>query len=198
MCSPAMPTYNINIPEYNVENFAGKAVIVIGPDFTYDEVVSINKAVDNWNVSTNGNFAFEIIPPDWDIIKGFVGKKLPNGRCYDVIGINMITPFHQRVAALDKRNNKRILGYAVRNECSSSPIKIITFRINNNQQMVWVTMHELGHAIGLKHVYSKKSLMYKFRNDENKETSCIKKQDMQQLCLKLGCDIKTTMYCLAN
>lgn len=199
-CSEHRGTLRVHNPVSHSTRLSGAAVVVLGEDWSPEERLAVLRGLDILNEAANGNYVFEVIEPDWKLIVPYYGKRLPNGRCYDVIGIDSVTPFHKGIEHFDHvKGRPSTGGYAIRQECKHTSVKIVPFRVDSLDALTWVTMHEVGHAIGLQHDRKNlEALMYPAFNYYSTCTSeqcCVPKPDMQQLCSFIGCDVETTKFC---
>lgn len=199
MCVPTS-TYRVYKP---VHTPLAHVLLVFGKDFSLEEHIAMTKAIEMMKVSFNGNISIEVAPNDMSYLKQFRGKKLLNGRCYDIIDVKMVTAFDPSIEKSDKEMSPDsvTMGQATFiNRCKyNSLIRLVTHRINGEAKMKWVFAHEVFHVLGVKHAKeieeNSNRLMYPGHNSRSLG-NCIPKADMLALCEKIGCDIASTHHCM--
>ena len=55
------------------------------------------------------------------------------------------------------------------------------YYFENQDDLIMLIAHEMGHALGLEHVQNKKSLMYYLMKDQNKKNFTLTKEDIEEL-----------------
>lgn len=107
--------------------------------FDEDEVLYITAAAMEWTTATNHAIDFDIV-------------RMPNRTKVitdgDVIVVK-VTPDYPDIIGLDSINNNTTLGF-YNNHGVIDSIEIVSDRLNDSMYKN-VVLHELGHALGLKH-----------------------------------------------
>lgn len=156
--------------------------LMVDNTFTIEEYHIIEAAAKRWELASKGvvSFSMERVnkPIDFDpstklwllSVKGFVPQTT------DVFVWNAKNT-DPELTELEQTIGFSILGF------SPGPFLALTTDRMSPEEMSTVTMHELGHVIGLKHT---RSIM---TSDSNSD--CISEIDMYQFCNVYGCKLGT-------
>jgi predicted Zn-dependent protease len=160
----------------------------IDASFNAAQTVAIQEAMDEWNTATRGLthltiagvVRFESIDPNFDYGKNVIIKtdsnnafvKEQNNKFYgkaEVVGLQMST--------IDGKYNE---------------IYIVSDEIANMTQYKLNVIHELGHAISMKHVDDAAAVM---NTQFNKNVRCLTHRDVKQFCDLYTCNPEDMNYC---
>lgn len=136
-----------------------------------------------WNSALQGGVSITQVP-FWELSK-FTGSMM-NGRCRLVILVDSVSSEHEMIKERDKREKVSTLGLTLAHACNVTKIWMVYDRLDDDVDFVNVSAHEFGHALGLRHVESKHSIMYDFYDFE-RPAGCITLEDALELCSHYDC-----------
>lgn len=138
-----------------------------------DEMLHIMEAAMEWKHATNGQVIFDI-------------KRLP--RPYvplmNAIVVINVSPEYPDIMILDNGKGPNTLGYCNSTANTIQFIELVDDRLDEHNSTA-VVMHELGHALGLKHTKEEGSLMFPIIDEGSHH---ITSKDMKQFCQLYHCD----------
>lgn len=192
-CSENKSYLKINSAKYVAEPKTNVNVF-IHEGFTYQQVFGIFKAVNIWNKASNGNIIFKINFKEINDI-----KLVNQTKCNINMNFYSIKSSAEEVKVVDKQIKNTALGFAYYTKCNTAIIKLVTDRLNTDKEILWTSLHEIGHGIGLKHIDDKKTIMNPLFYENtflcSSDTCCISKKDMIQVCEANNCNVEKTKYC---
>lgn len=149
--------------------------LLIDRSFTQEETDNIVEAAFEWSTATNHRASFDIVylPNTQEILDK------------DCILIVKVTPDYPDILLYDLESHNEALGLYI-NYRTITTIELVTSRINDLRS---VALHELGHALGLKHnkgIEGVNTLMYP---SIDLGSDHITKIDLQSFCNLHHCDI---------
>ena len=134
---------------------------------------TMKHAFMDWQKHTGGNFTFEFVGTkstanmEVIFIESGMGTICRNDKALGCCSF---------VSAKTVHGNKRILGVKIYISVYDMNGKPMT-----KNQVYTIMLHEIGHALGLKHSKDKKSLMYEGTNSEMAEVQEIQPEDVKTL-----------------
>jgi len=150
--------------------------ICIDKTFSAFENFLIKDQFKLWQFKIHNKFRFKF-KENCDVdIKSFMSN--PN----DVMVLNF-DKTNEFIAGIDKDQEPGVLTIGVYHFNKVRFIGLMTFRITSYEQFKKVTLHEIGHLIGLKHGKSN-TVMYKLITDE---TTDLIDHDVKEFCSIYGC-----------
>ena len=163
-------------------------VISVDPDFSSYERSIIEEAANDWSYYTNDIATFKFV--DGDPLN--VAIKTEPGQIGQPLIIRPLNSSDLRTLTFDIAINGTTMG--MYDPSTFIPtIWIIIDRIQDEEEMLGVVLHELGHAEGLEHSSIQNSLMFPYVS-----TSCITKYDLRQFCSIYGCDYENMNFCFSD
>ena len=158
--------------------------VYIDHSFTAAQQQQIDVAITNWNIVLNGYAQLVVVQRDFDMAQDDVLQQIMQGHGYLILPA---TPDNRLVSSVDPDHNVTgitpfIGGHWIHLVVSRLPLRDI----------VGVTMHELGHALGASHTPG--GLMNSFYDGTHPFT-CVDDQAMQQIADVNHWDRSTLNYC---
>lgn len=168
-------------PPHSKENHIHK-ILYIDSTFSNEEIADITSAALTWTTKTHYIARFDVVV-------------LPTNQKIDLskaIFILKITPGYPEVVLLDGLNHHSTLGYY--HEKGAAPyIGLIPSRIEGYDYRV-VVMHELGHAVGLKHAENLEDMGTLMYPVIDWGADSITHRDLVRFCKIYSCDADKLEY----
>lgn len=176
---------------------------VIDDKFSGPERELVKKGLEEWERATSGTVRFLFAPQgSWNsndpILAPAADPSTGIIRCSN--DVYVVRSFHTDKAIVDvetaiKEETKKtitIAGYA-HPACRAKYFFIVADRVDNPDRYITLTIHEMGHILGLKHVeIQQMTVMYPgLPND----SSCVSLIDIVQFCQLWKCDVKEMHPC---
>jgi len=151
-------------------------ILYIDPSFNDEEQEYILSAAIIWTQRTNNTINFDVVfLPSEDMLD------TENG-----IIIGKISQYNPDIIGLDEINNSHTLAYFTKDGFIPS-INLVTSRMSKDTYQA-VVLHELGHALGLKHnfgIEGEDTLMYP---SIDRGSTIITYKDLEYFCKLYACD----------
>jgi hypothetical protein len=181
-CTQPVDVFTNNV-SYNT--FQTKS-IYIDKDFSSDQLIFINQAIDNWNYSLNWAMSLKVVDTSFDVNN----KPINCNNCWYIE-----QPISsEEVISMDIERNLITYGWA--NFIGGDTIKIVSNRVNNNM-LSGVVRHEIGHLLGA--IHKGNYLMFPYYDEYKYE--CIDKETAEQVSTYYKFDtsvIGKMNYCIKN
>lgn len=167
MCCCIIPPNTQSLNQYN---------ICIDKSFTDFENLIIKDQFKLWQYKINNRVIFKF-KENCDVdIKAFISNQS------DVLVLNF-TKSNDFIIELDKEQDEGMLTVGVYNQKTIKFIGLMTYRINNYDKFKKVTLHEIGHLLGLDHG-EKNTVMFKHVTDQTEELT---DHDIKEFCKIYKC-----------
>jgi len=152
-------------------------ILYIDPSFDDDEQEFIITSTIIWAKKTNNVVTFDVIfLPTQEILDG------ENG-----IVIGKVSKYNPDIIGLDTINGSQTLAFFTKDGFIPS-INLVTSRMSNDNYQA-IVLHELGHALGLKHnlgIDGEGTLMFP---SIDRGSSTITYKDLEYFCKLYECDV---------
>jgi hypothetical protein len=156
----------------------------------------IEDSVDQWSEQTSGHVNIQL-KWDWNSVNDSrLSKEY-------VLAQDHIVRWNSSMEEVKERDRKLPTGVQLLGECHSNvvdhlrdpvEIRIVGDRVQNENLCKLVTMHEVGHSLGLAHIDGwKADIMYPSADDRT--SACLKDDDLAEWCLIADCDPKILKPC---
>lgn len=150
--------------------------ICIDKSFSDFENLIIKDQFKLWQYKINHRVTFNF-KEDCDVdIKAFIANQS------DIMVLNFNKP-NDYILELDKEQDPGMLTVGVYHSKTIKFIGLMTYRINNYDKFKKVTLHEIGHLLGLTH-NNKNTVMFKHVTDQTEDLT---DHDIKEFCKIYGC-----------
>jgi len=164
-----------NQPNFNKNNYKIEKTIYIDKNFNNQEIGFILDAIDEWELKSNNLVKFNINYHTDD------NKNISNKDIF----IEKNNSKNINVYFLDALIGSDVLGYCDKEETIINII-IVSDRLKTKEIYVSVVLHEIGHALGLRHMLTKFTIMYPTLDYASYHLT---KEDMSQFCDIYNCNV---------
>lgn len=169
--------------------------VYIDKDFGDADKVNIARALEQWNFAFNGNARFELVSDRFDMAQESVLRDVQAGRAFVIFKVNGNNPI---VDASDDIVRKykpgatgKDLSWGFTTSVGDHKVYLVRDRMGNDD-VFYITMHELGHALGAEH--TAEGLMYKFYTRE--QFQCVDRLAIEEVALYRHWNTRTVNYCV--
>jgi hypothetical protein len=145
--------------------------------------ISIQQALDQWNYVLNGHAKFVIVDDQFDMDPSIL-QMIVNKNAFLILKITSANPIVPNIGP-----GYWILGFVP--VIGNHWIYLVRDRMNNND-IKYITMHEVGHALGAKHTDS--GVMFKYYLPE--EYQCVDYSAAKQVAAWYHWDVNELNYCM--
>lgn len=158
---------------------------------TSDQRENIMYGANMWNYALHDGLKIEEIPP-WEI-SDKTGLTI-NGRCQPVVLFDVIDSSVKLIKERDASEKVSTLGLTFTHTCSVTKIFLVQDRLKEEEDFIIIAAHEFGHALGLRHVTSERSIMHdSYSALEN--AGCVTREDARELCNHYECRVSKVRHC---
>lgn len=149
----------------------------------------IRRACNKWEMYSNGLVKFELVQDlddgDFNAFAAMV-KTMPT-----IVAVSSMASVIVEFEANNQCPNCRTLGLTVQ---SDTPLVfLVVDRLGDARDFYEVILHELGHALGLRHVTDNDAVM--FAQHQTPGASCLHKADMEEFCRAQFCSLSDVKWC---
>lgn len=162
-------------PPHSKENHIHK-ILYIDSTFSESEIADITEAAIAWTTKTHYIAQFDVVTLPTD-------KKIDLSKALFVL---KVTPGYPEVVLLDGFNHDSTLGY-YHDKGAAPYVGLISARIEGSDYKA-VVLHELGHALGLKHATNLEDMGTLMYPTIDYGSDCITHKDMEQFCSIYHCN----------
>lgn len=181
------------------------AKVFIDDKFSGLERESITEGVKEWERATDGTVRFNILPRGtWNVNDRLLTVPKPDSathitHCSKDIYIvrafskdKLVTSIESAIK--EQTGEKIVLAGYTNSSCQVKWILIVADRIETEDVYVEVTVHEMGHMLGLRHVtLQEMTCMYP---SLEYSTKCVTQLDTEQFCNIWKCDPEKMIPCM--
>lgn len=171
--------------------------VYLDKNFGEGDKVNIGKALEQWNFAFNGNARFQIVSGDFDMQESVLREE-EAGRAFIIFKIggdnSIVEAADAQVRKYKPLADKRELSWGFTTFVGSHKIYLVRDRMRDNDDVFYVCMHEIGHALGASHTDS--GLMYRLYS--RRQFQCVDWLAIKQVAEYQHWDLNTVNYCLPS
>lgn len=159
-----------------------KVAAYVTNEFNVSEVAGIVNGIVLWERATNGVLT-------WNIRSIAIDERPDEAPGPQLDGMHqLVVVFHKAHSSeewVGKWDNSDVLEGKLLGVCSGDPMSevahtwLVVDRLNDERSLTWAAAHEFGHALCLKHVKHKASIMSPFYNWTVRDQT---EQDLEEFC----------------
>jgi Matrixin len=169
--------------------------VYIDNSFGEADKVAIGRALEQWNFAFNSNARFQLESDKFDMSQEGVLRQVQDGKAFVIFKVNGNNPIVDASDAIVRQYKPgasgKDLSWGFTTSVGDHKIYLVRDRMGNGD-VFYITMHELGHALGAQHTAD--GLMYKFYSPERFQ--CVDRLAIEQVALYHHWDDRTVNYCV--
>lgn len=169
--------------------------VYIDKDFGEADKVEIAKALEQWNFALNGNAKFLIASQDFDMSEDSVLRDVQIGKAFLILKVNSNNPIVDAADSVVRQYKPQATGkdlsWGFTTSIGDHKVYLVRDRMNNGD-IFYITMHELGHALGAEHTTD--GLMYRLYSQD--KFQCVDWLAIKQVAEYHGWDLGSINYCI--
>lgn len=159
-CTNHTSTQLVEPPKSSTRVFSEHILYFIQPEFTQSHNTAIKSCMSEWSNKTDNTVTWEQI--DWKF-RGYAS-------CQKRVVFLKYSKNDLAIKYLDHYLNISLGGYTISTEdnCVTNYILLVSDRLDNSNNYIPVTLHEIGHLLGLQHNENASIMNYSYMFKQKK------------------------------